>query len=95
MPTASSDAVCKRTIKRRSIEIEEHRSMISKGFLDLQLQSELRLVSKVERQKLMESINSIEVDPCIRSYNYWNPMLRKLNCTLQHGLIIFNRTAPR
>ena len=62
MPTASSDAVCKRTIKRRSIEIEEHRSMISKGFLDLQLQSELRLVSKVERQKLMESINSIEVD---------------------------------
>lgn len=49
-------------MKRRSIEIEEHRSIISKGCSDLQLQSELRLVSKAERQKLMESINSVEVD---------------------------------
>ena len=48
--------------KERSLEIEEHCSIISKNCSDLQLQSELKQKSKEERQKLIESINSIEID---------------------------------
>ena len=60
--TAGSSSVSRKTLKQRSVEMKERHSIISKNCSDIQQQSELKLKSKEERQKLIESINSIEVD---------------------------------
>lgn len=57
-----SDDASKRTLRRRSHEIEEHRNTASGGSDTVQLQSEIKRLTSHDRQKLLADINfKIEV----------------------------------
>lgn len=56
LPTVSSDEASMKTLRRRSGELEVHRSTISKGASVVQLRSEVKSLSNEDRQALLEGL---------------------------------------
>ena len=64
LPTVSSEEASRKTLHRRSGELELHRSTISKGASVVQLQAEVKSLSNTDRQALLEGLEfKIQLPP--------------------------------
>ena len=57
-PRINSSKATRRTVRVRSAEIHEHRSLVSGGDNTTQLQNEMKLCSRVERERILAELNN-------------------------------------
>ena len=63
-PQAQTSASSSRTVRRRTHEIANLRDLVSKGDSRLQLQREIEVIPRKERQQLMKEANfAVEIPP--------------------------------